>query len=486
MSKRKKTHEEYVAELEALHPNIEVIGTYLGGKYKIKHRCMECGYGSNGEWQPTPANLLFGHNCPICSPTNKKIGPPPEFRNSIWASEDREFFAKYMTETQLKLYTPRSRKKVVVTCPDCGTKKAIAPMTLWSAGLGCRCSDGQSYPNKFVYALLNQLTINYITEYSPDWAENKRYDIYIPGINCIIENHGMQHYEEQFGVFGNLSETQQNDQYKQQLAKMNGVVSYISLDCRYSNTEWIKASILDSGLPELLCFSEADIDWQKCTEYTAKNMVRTVADLWNMGLAATEIRKQTFLSRTTVLRYLNKASDLGWCVYNALEADMRNRERGIFKARSASKARKVYCFELDKYFESLSAAAEFLGGSVTVSNIQQCLNGRAHNTMGYHFCDADEVDTYVFTTKRTHGVRIYCKETNTVYSSLASASKDSNVHVDTIRACCEGTHWSKKAKSSFYYLYDYTKADKNILGAISLGFVTEEAAVNQLTQISAL
>ena len=45
MSKRKKTQEEYVAELNVIHPNIEVIDIYLSGKCRIKHRCKECGYG---------------------------------------------------------------------------------------------------------------------------------------------------------------------------------------------------------------------------------------------------------------------------------------------------------------------------------------------------------------------------------------------------------------------------------------------------------
>lgn len=384
MSKRKKTQEEYVAELNLIHPNIEVIDTYLGGKYRIKHRCKECGYGSNGEWQPTPANLLSGHNCPICSPTNKKIGPAPEFRNSIWASSYKALFKNYMTEDQMKSYTPFSASKISMHCPDCGATKMIAPQTISGMGcFGCKCSDGQSYPNKFVYALLDQLAVNYISEYSPNWAENKRYDIYIPSIDCIIENHGMQHYEEQLGIFGDYTDIKDNDEYKKQLAKRNGIKHYISLDCRYSTIDWISKSILQSLLPEILNFTESSINWCDCAEYATKNIVRAVADLWNNDLAVKEICEQTANSKSTVIRYLNKANKLGWCEYSGNEANKRNIALDIFKARSAGRRRKVYCVELNKYFDSLTAAAQFL--NCTPGHVQACCSGRYSHVKGYHF-----------------------------------------------------------------------------------------------------
>ena len=61
MSKR-KTHEEYVAEVAIKNPNIEVVGTYIDAKTKILHRCKVDGH----EWNPSPDSILSGRGCPKC------------------------------------------------------------------------------------------------------------------------------------------------------------------------------------------------------------------------------------------------------------------------------------------------------------------------------------------------------------------------------------------------------------------------------------
>lgn len=59
---RKKTHEEYVAEVAAINPNIEVIGAYINSSSKITHKCLIDGF----EWKSAPATILQGHGCPMC------------------------------------------------------------------------------------------------------------------------------------------------------------------------------------------------------------------------------------------------------------------------------------------------------------------------------------------------------------------------------------------------------------------------------------
>ena len=61
MSKR-KTHEEYVAEVAIKNPNIEVVGVYIDAKTKILHRCKVDGH----EWNPSPDSVLSGRGCPKC------------------------------------------------------------------------------------------------------------------------------------------------------------------------------------------------------------------------------------------------------------------------------------------------------------------------------------------------------------------------------------------------------------------------------------
>lgn len=62
---KKKTHEEYVAEIAEKHPNIEVVGHYVNARTQIEHKCLveSCGY----TWFGIPNNVLSGAGCKQCS-----------------------------------------------------------------------------------------------------------------------------------------------------------------------------------------------------------------------------------------------------------------------------------------------------------------------------------------------------------------------------------------------------------------------------------
>lgn len=59
---RKKTHEEFMAELAAVNPNIEVLTRYEYALSKVKCRCKIDGY----EWEAAPAHLIRGAGCKVC------------------------------------------------------------------------------------------------------------------------------------------------------------------------------------------------------------------------------------------------------------------------------------------------------------------------------------------------------------------------------------------------------------------------------------
>ena len=164
----RKTHQKYVQEVSELHPNIEVGSLYVNAHTKILHRCLIDNY----KWIATPNNVLQGNGCPVCA--HKIIGPAPEYRNSIWASEYKEYFSQFLTEEQMKQYMPHSNKKIDVKCPLCHTVKQITINNLLNCGLSCRmCSDTISFANKFVFNVLQQLKLKVKTEYSPEWANKK-------------------------------------------------------------------------------------------------------------------------------------------------------------------------------------------------------------------------------------------------------------------------------------------------------------------------
>lgn len=339
----KKTHKEYVAELELVNQNIEVLGEYVNTNTKILHKCKTC----NHEWLVTPHHLLHDRGCPICS--GRVVGSAPEYRNSAWSSKYRKYLSAYLTEEQMKMYTPKSDIKVSAKCPDCGRCKQIALNTLIRQGLGCTCGDGNSYPNKFMYSVLNQLDVAYEIEYSQEWSNGKRYDIYIPSLNCIIENHGRQHYEESSGVFDSLKETQDNDKYKIDLAVNNGIKYYVVIDCRESEIEWIKHHIMNSVLPELLHFNENDINWEECDKFAMSNLVVKSAELWNKGFGTGQICDSLMLTYTTVVKYLKKANKFKWCNYSKEESRKRTAKNNSGANNHCSKRvirlsdKMIYC-----------------------------------------------------------------------------------------------------------------------------------------------
>jgi predicted DNA-binding protein YlxM (UPF0122 family) len=357
--------DRYVQQLSIKHPNIILVEAYNASK-EIKHKCLLDGY----EWYARPACVLRAKGCPVCM--GKRIGPAPEYKNSIWASEDRVYYERYLTEKQMKAYAPKSQKMIDMICPDCGQHKIQSPCRLRNQGLGCACSDGISYPNKLVWNVLHQLQIDIEREYSPTWAGRNRYDIYIPSINCIVENHGLQHYESSSGVFDDLDKTQQNDEYKRQLALMNGVNKYIILDCRKSNVEWIKSVILNSELPSLLSFNIDDINWIDAAIFATTNLTRKATDLYNQGYSVKNIAQYFGVHKETIRTWLKSMTSIGLCSYDSVLEGL--------KAHS----KPVRCIELNQDYPSMAEAGRAFG--VTKDAIHHCIkNGLNHTCAGYHW-----------------------------------------------------------------------------------------------------
>jgi len=221
---------------------------------------------------------------------------------------------RYLTNKEdAHKYSLGSNKLILAKCPECGYEKEMLINTLFIQGFSCnRCSDHIPYPEKFVLNILEQLNIIYKPQLSKTtfkWCNKFRYDFYIHYIKCIVETHGLQHYENPTGKhWRSLKETQENDKQKEFLAKQNDIENYVIIDCRKSTMEWIKNSVMNSELPKLLNFKESDIDWLKCHEYA----VKATCELWRDGNSILKIANELKISRSTVSRYLKQGIELGW------------------------------------------------------------------------------------------------------------------------------------------------------------------------------
>ena len=266
-------------------------------------------------------------------------------------------------------YSLGSGEYVLTKCLDCNYEKMIKVYNLVNHGLGCnKCGDGVSMPEKVMINVLEQLRETFKIQLSKTtfkWCNNYRYDLYINKINGICEVMGIQHYEETNGKWETVKEIQENDINKEVLAKENGITNYIILDCRHSNVNWIKNSILNSDLPKLLNFKEEDIDWVKCDEAGCTNLVKVACNLWNEGIKSTiKIGKDLNLSSGAIRNYLKKGTKLGWCDYDPKEV---SRE-------------KVICITNGEVFDSIHEAS--LNGRESIRpNISACCKGK-HKSAG--------------------------------------------------------------------------------------------------------
>jgi len=266
-------------------------------------RCLKDNY----VFERTGSQIDKGVGCPMCNNKVAVLG-----YNTIF--DLRPDLIQYLVNPgDAKKYTILSNKYIWCKCPYCGRTKRIIISNLSQLGFSCSyCSDGISFPNKFVRSFLSQLDIDFIPEKSFEWSSNRKYDQYLPDFNMIIENHGEQHYTDK-GLWNNFRNQSEIDSYKKDLALNNGIKEYVELDCSESSLQFIKASIMSSCLPTILQFDADDIDWNKCLDDACNNMIHSAWDLWNQGMNYSQIAKKCGVSIGCAQAYISKGCTIGVC-----------------------------------------------------------------------------------------------------------------------------------------------------------------------------
>lgn len=284
--------------------------------------------------------------------------------------------------SQIKLFhTKCFERGYTVKCLDCNHIYDIREVHITSCPM---CSDRVSYPEKFIHSLLDQLNIFYEVEKVFDWSGLKRYDVYIPNINTIIEIHGLTHYEpssliingnqnRNIGKSENLKLIQQNDIYKNELAIKNNISKYIVIDARKSDNDYIKLSILNSELTKL--YDLSNIDWLQCHEFAVKSIVKQVADLWNENKTKEKISNILNIPLSSIAPYLRIGDELGYCVYD------KHYNMSKSRRENTKNNKPVICVNTGKIFESRSAASKSY--NINSTGIGYCCNGKI-KTSGRH------------------------------------------------------------------------------------------------------
>lgn len=225
--------------------------------YKCK--CLKCGY----EYSTSELCVNLNAGCPACSGIKLVEGI-----NDIPTTDPWMIPYFQGGEEEAKQYTHSSTAKIYPKCPICGkvSKRKMKIGGIYQHhSIGCGCNTYMSFPEQIIYNLLEQYNIDFIHQLTRsykgfEWAGSKRYDFYIPSLSCIIETHGLQHYEKTFSKNKTVKEQQKKDREKRILARNNGIQNYFEIDCRKSDIDWILDNCEKEGLFNFLDINKKEID----------------------------------------------------------------------------------------------------------------------------------------------------------------------------------------------------------------------------------
>ena len=331
-----------------------------------KYKCNICGFCDDRSWI-LEGDLLRNIGCSCCD--GKVV---VEGINDI--STTAAWMVKYFQNPEdAKLYTKTSGAKVYFKCPDCRKvkNKPISIHYLYNNhSIGCDCGDSFSYGHKYIFNLLEQLGLNFISNYKFDWCKyyntykckesRGEYDFIIENLKLIIEVDGDFHRKDNSMSGQSKEESKFIDDEKDRLAKENGY-KIIRIYYDDKNLE-IKEHILKSNLIDY--FDLSNIDWKKCEEFALSNLVKKVCEIkaFNQELSTTEIGKILKLNNHIIRKYLIKGSKIwDWVKYNPKdEISKASRKAGktngkpveIFKNNSSLEI-FISASELERQSESL-------------------------------------------------------------------------------------------------------------------------------------
>lgn len=230
------------------------------------------------------------------------------------AESDPEFATWFVDPAIPRQLPGGSHQHADFYCPRCG--KIVRDKSIHNVHkrreVPCPyCTNGVSYPERYLMALLEQLQVPFVRQYSaqlPGAASRARYryDFYDPERNLLIETHGQQHYEP--GTFErvggqSLEEIRKNDAEKEQYATRILKMRYLALDCRRSTESWIRREA-----EKKLSFYPLDtVDWKKVQQNAQKSVLLQIITLAREGYTQKQIGEMVHLSASVVCARLRQA-----------------------------------------------------------------------------------------------------------------------------------------------------------------------------------
>ena len=176
---RKKTHQEFVAEIAIKHPNIEILSTYVNSRTKISCKCKVCGY----KWDVLPTSLSRGCGCQICG--FEKI------RRKLLSNTD-EFIEKLNSVNPNILVMSEyvsAQQKMLFKCKVCGNEFKMRPCSALNGNNCPKCSRRSRRESQL---LSNDEFILRLNKYNPNVEPLEKYKGAHTKIRCRCKIHNQE------------------------------------------------------------------------------------------------------------------------------------------------------------------------------------------------------------------------------------------------------------------------------------------------------
>lgn len=269
-----------------------------------QYKCNVCGYDCTmDDFWINEADLKDKKGCSCCAGTKVIKGV-----NDIGTTAPDLMI--YLVDKEFGYtHTKTTNKSTLMKCPVCGYEKNMQFQKVYFQNFACPyCSDGFSFPEKFMMEILDELKIKYkyqLNKKDFNWCNKYKYDFYLPDYNWIIETHGRQHYED---GWRKIDLQRKIDKTKRQLALSNGIDKYIELDCRVSDGEYIYNSIKQSELKTII----KPIDIHMAEIHAQASKLKIACRLFNNeGMSFIDIANKLNVCKDTIHRYIKKGFELG-------------------------------------------------------------------------------------------------------------------------------------------------------------------------------
>lgn len=356
---------------------------------RYKYRCKICG---NIDWAIESVLVSKKIICNVCTGRKVLIGFNDIPTTAPWMV--KYFQGGY---DEAKLYTRSCSKRLLFKCPDCGRIKSNL-MSInqldQRRNIGCACGDGISYPNKFMYSLLEQTGLSFINEYAPDWIKPKRYDFYIPDKELIVEmDGGLGHGKSVFKKSKvSLEDTMNRDKEKDLRAIKHGL-RVIRIDIEASEYDFLKDKIIEKDI-----FSKEElnrVNFEDCDKFACGNLVKYVSEKYEKlkPINSHELANELKMPQSTIHGYLIKGASLSMCSY-----DGKKYANELKKYHT----KKIVCFDKDynvvKIYDSRKNIEKEL--NIFGSSISACCSGKLKSAGGYLWKRYDDVKDFLYDKER--------------------------------------------------------------------------------------